>query len=106
MRASGRPRHTGLGVVSINGGFATGGSAFKEDIGTSYAAPQIAHKAARLLAAVPDASPNLLRALIGAHARWPEACEALLGPGNRPEGRERLLQLIGYGRVDDTAVLR
>lgn len=106
MRASGRPRHTGLGVVSINGGFATGGSAFKEDIGTSYAAPQVAHKAARLLTAVPDASPNLLRALIGAHARWPEACEALLGPSNRPEGRERLLQLIGYGRVDDTALYR
>lgn len=105
MRASGRPRHAGLGVVSLNGGFATGAT-FKEDIGTSYAAPQVAHKAARLLAAVPDASPNLLRALIGAHARWPEASEALLGPGDRAEGRERLLQLIGYGRVDDTALYR
>lgn len=105
MRTGGRPRHTGLGVVSLNGGFATG-PAFKEDIGTSYAAPQVAHKAARLLAAVPDASPNLLRALIGAHARWPQACETLLGPGNRPEGRDRLLQLIGYGRVDDTALYR
>jgi len=106
MRTGGRPRHTGLGVVSLNGGFATEGFAFKEDIGTSYAAPQVAHKAARLLAAVPDASPNLLRALIGAHARWPQACETLLGPGNRPEGRDRLLQLIGYGCVDDTALYR
>jgi hypothetical protein len=105
MRASGCPRHAGLGVVSLNGGFASG-AAFKEDIGTSYAAPQVAHKAARLLAAEPDASPNLLRALIGVHARWPEACEALLGPSNGPEGRERLLQLIGYGRVDDTALYR
>lgn len=96
----------GLGVLSLNGGFATQGFAFKEGIGTSYAAPQVAHKAARLLAALPDASPNLLRALIGAHARWPEACEALLGPGNRPKGRDRLLQLIGYGRVDDTALYR
>ncbi|WP_239664854.1 hypothetical protein [Stutzerimonas stutzeri] len=66
----------------------------------------MAHKAARLLAAVPDASPNLLRALIGAHARWPEACETLLGPGDRSEGRDRLLQLIGYGRVDDAALYR
>lgn len=106
MRTGGRPRHTGLGVVSLNGGFATHGLTFKEDIGTSYAAPQVAHKAARLLGAVPDASPNLLRALIGAHARWPQACETLLGPGNRPEGRERLLQLIGYGRVDDAALYR
>lgn len=105
MRAGGGTRHAGLGVVSLNGGFATG-SPFSEDIGTSYAAPVVAHKAARLLAAVPNASPNLLRALIGAHARWPGACETLLGPGDRPEGRERLLQLIGYGRVDDTALYR
>ncbi len=105
MRTASRPRHAGLGVVSLNGGFASG-PAFKEDIGTSYAAPQVAHKAARLLTAVSDASPNLLRALIGAHARWPEACESLLGPGNRPEGRDRLLQLIGYGRVDDAALYR
>ncbi|MGC8731006.1 MAG: S8 family peptidase [Halothiobacillaceae bacterium] len=105
MRSGGPPRHTGLGVLSLNGGFATG-PAFKEDIGTSYAAPQVAHKAARLLAAVPDASPNLLRALIGAHARWPGACEGLLGPGNKAEGRDRLLQLIGYGRVDDAALYR
>lgn len=106
MRTGGRPRHAGLGVVSLNGGFAANGPAFKEDIGTSYAAPQVAHKAARLLAAVPDASPNLLRALIGAHAQWPEACEALLGPGNKAAGRDRLLQLIGYGQVDDTALYR
>ncbi|GAA0773847.1 S8 family peptidase [Castellaniella ginsengisoli] len=105
MRAGGRTRHAGLGVVSLNGGFSSG-PAFKEDIGTSYAAPLVAHKAARLLAAVPDATPNLLRALIGAHARWPEACETLLGPGDRPEGRERLLRLIGYGRVDDAALYR
>ena len=106
MRVGGRPRHTGLGVVSLNGGFATNGFAFKEDIGTSYAAPQVAHKAARLLGEVPDASPNLLRVLIGAHARWPQACEALLGPENKPEGRDRLLKLIGYGHVDDAALYR
>ena len=106
MRAGGRPRHTGLGVVSLNGGFATSGFAFKEDIGTSYAAPQVAHKAARLLGEVPDASPNLLRVLIGAHARWPQACETLLGPEDKSEGRDRLLKLIGYGHVDDAALYR
>ena len=106
MRVGGRPRHMGLGVVSLNGGFATNGFGFKENIGTSYAAPQVAHKAARLLTELPDASPNLLRVLIGAHARWPSACETLLGPGNRPEARDRLLKLIGYGRVDDAALYR
>ena len=105
MRSGGRLRHAGLGVVSLNGGFANGG-AFKEDIGTSYAAPQVAHKAARLLAVIPDASPNLLRALIGAHASWPEACKVLLGPGDTAAARDQLLQLIGFGRVDDTALYR
>lgn len=107
LRNGAVPHHArrGLGVISLNGGFAAG-SPFSEDIGTSYAAPLVAHKAARLLAAVPDASPNLLRALIGAHARWPQACETLLGPGDRSEGRDRLLQLIGYGRVDDAALYR
>ena len=48
MRAGGRARHAGLGVVSLNGGFGSG-PAFSEDIGTSYAAPVVAHKATRLL---------------------------------------------------------
>ncbi|AJW44660.1 S8 family peptidase [Pseudomonas aeruginosa] len=104
-RTGGGTDHAGLGVVSLNGGFALG-PAFKEDIGTSYAAPQVAHQAARLLAEVPDASPNLLRALIGAHARWPQACEALLNPDNNAEGRDKLLRLVGYGSVDDTALFR
>ncbi|MDN5752480.1 MAG: S8 family peptidase [Nitrosospira sp.] len=105
MRAGGRTRHTGLGIVSLNGGFANG-SAFREDIGTSYAAPPVAHMAARLLAEVPNATPNLLRALIGAHARWPQACEALLNPDGNSDGREKLLRLVGYGRVDDSALVR
>lgn len=107
MRASGRPRHSGLGVVSLNGGFGAGpGPAFKEDIGTSYAAPQIAHKAAKLLAEIPNATPNLLRALIGAHARWPQASVELLNSGQNSEGRDKLLRLVGYGRVDEAALFR
>ncbi len=105
MRTVARPRHAGLGVISLNGGFANG-PAFSEDIGTSYAAPVLAHKAARLLAELPDATPNLLRALIGAHARWPRACEELLNPGDTGDGRDKLLRLIGYGRIDDTALFR
>lgn len=105
MRNSNRIRHAGLGLVSLNGGFASGG-AFKEDIGTSYAAPMIAHKAARLLAELPNASPNLLRALIASHSYWPTACEMLLNPNDTPEGRDKLLRLVGYGRVDDTALFR
>ena len=105
MRTGGRFRYGGLGVVSLNGGFAQG-AAFGEDIGTSYAAPLIAHKAARLLAELPQATPNLLRALLGAHARWPRACEALLNADGSIAGRDRLLRLVGYGRVDDAALFR
>lgn len=105
VRTGDRFREGGLGVVSLNGGFAQG-TAFGEDIGTSYAAPLIAHKAARLLAELRQATPNLLRALLGAHARWPQACEALLNADANTEGRDRLLRAIGYGRVDDAALFR
>jgi hypothetical protein len=105
VRTSDRFREGGLGVVSLNGGFAQG-AVFGEDIGTSYAAPLVAHKAARLLAELPLATPNLLRAVIGAHARWPQACEDLLNAHANPEGREKLLRLVGYGRVDDAALFR
>lgn len=104
-RNGSRIHHRGLGLVSTSGDFANG-RPFSEDIGTSYAAPQIAHRAARLLEALPDASANLLRALLAAHARWPRACEELLNPNNTAEGKKRLLQLIGYGRVDDDALYR
>lgn len=105
MRIGGRTRHSGLGVVSLNGGFATA-PAFCEDIGTSYAAPVVAHKAARLLAELPTASTHLLRALLGAHARWSSACSTLLNCRDNAAGRENVLRLAGYGQVDDAALFR
>lgn len=102
MRTGGRTRHGGLGVVSLNGGFA-GGHPFMEDIGTSYAAPQVAHTAARILSVMPAASPHLLRALMGVHASWPSASEQLLGAGDAA-GRVNLLRICGYGRTDETAL--
>jgi hypothetical protein len=105
IRNGDRTRHAGLGIVSTNGNFASG-RPFVEGIGTSYAAPQVTHRAARLLHEVPEASANLLRALLTAHARWPQACVDLLNPANNPEGKTRLLRLVGYGRVDDDALYR
>jgi len=100
----GNTRHRGLGIVSTCGDFASG-RLFAEDIGTSCAAPQVAHRAARLLYEVPNASANLLRALLAAHARWPQACVDLLKPDDA-ESKKRLLQLIGYGRIDENALYR
>ncbi|HEL3759503.1 TPA: S8 family peptidase [Stenotrophomonas maltophilia] len=98
-------RHRGLGIVSTIGDF-TNGRPFAEDIGTSYAAPQVAHRAARLLGDLPDASANLLRALLGAHARWPQASIDLLTVADNTESKRRLLRLLGYGRIDDDALYR
>lgn len=93
----------GLGVVTTNGGFA-GGHAFREVVGTSFAAPAVAHRAAKLLRRVPDASHNLLRALLGAHADWPAPSVPLLNPNNNAEGRDKLTRLVGYGCINDDAL--
>ncbi|MGZ5199213.1 MAG: S8 family peptidase [Telluria sp.] len=103
MRMTGRTTHRGLGVVTTNGGYA-GGLAFREEIGTSLAAPAVAHRAAKLLRHVPNASHNLLRALMGAHADWPAASVPLLNPNNNAEGRENLTRLVGYGCINDVAL--
>ena len=95
----------GLGVVSLDNNYATG-KLFCEEIGSSAAAPVVAHKAARLLGELPGASQNLLRALLGAHARWPEECIELLNPNGDASGRTRLLNAIGYGRIDEDALYR
>jgi hypothetical protein len=69
---------------------------FATDAGTSYAAPKVAHTAARLFGAFPDASANLIRALLIASAQVPEAATALL----KPLGDDAVLQVCGYGRPD------
>ncbi len=93
----------GLGVLTTNGGFA-GGHPFKEVVGTSFAAPLVAHRAAKLLRRVPDASHNLLRAMLGAHADWPAPSVLLLNPNDNAEGREKLTRLVGYGGINDGAL--
>jgi len=84
-----------LGELTTNEAFASEGL-FTIDSGTSFAAPKVSNLAARILAGSPDASPNLLRALIVAHARIPEATAELLGGD-----RDKLLRLVGYGRPQD-----
>lgn len=102
-RAGGGTIDRGLGVVTVNGGFADSG-AFREVVGTSFAAPAVAHRAAKLLRRVPGASHNLLRALLGAHAKWPDPSVPLLNPNDNAEGREKLTRLVGYGCINDHAL--
>jgi len=107
IRGTNRARHQGLGVLSLNGGFGQpGGGAFREDLGTSYAAPVVAHKAARLLQDLPYATPNLLRAMLGAHAYWPAATEGLLTVADKTQTKDRITRFVGYGQVNDAALYR
>ena len=72
-----------------------------EDIGSSYAAPHVTHAAGRLLAELPDASANLLRALLVAHARVPAAAAELFS-----EDEDKLARTVGYGLIDQAMLYR
>ncbi len=76
------------------------GRLFRTVSGTSFAAPRVASLAAQLFQQFPDASSNLVRALIADSARVPE---------NRPEylhGKriwdEDVLRVYGYGQPEFT----
>lgn len=90
----------GAGELSTSSDFATG-SPFKENFGTSFAAPRIANAAARIFNELPEASVDLCRALLVAHARSPKSCANLI-----PRGDDRLRHLIGYGLLDRSALFR
>lgn len=62
----------------------------KDGVGTSYAAPKVAHLAACLQNVFPAASPLLYRALIVQSARWPNWAEG-------ETDKDKVLKLIGYG---------
>ncbi|MBN1610907.1 MAG: S8 family peptidase [Polyangiaceae bacterium] len=90
-------RNALLGEPSLAHDFATSGRLLSDQSGTSFAAPKVAWLAAQLLREYRNASANLLRALIVAHARCPEECRAL------NLGREDLWRLVGYGMPDPDA---
>lgn len=83
-----------LSVVSMNRNYIE--RLFATGTGTSYAAPKVAHAAARLFESFPNASANLIRALLVASASVPDASERVL----RPLGRKAVLYVCGYGRPD------
>jgi hypothetical protein len=64
--------------------------------GTSHAAPLVAFKASQILGRFPDASANLIRALLAGSASIPaETTRRLAGLGDAAERA-----MCGYGRVD------
>lgn len=81
-----------LSVVSMNRQYIE--RLFTTNTGTSFAAPKVAHLAARLYESFPDASANLIRALLASSAEVPGPAEEVL----RPLGTAAVLQVCGYGR--------
>lgn len=64
--------------------------------GTSYAAPLVAFKASQILTRFPDASANLIRALLASSAVPPEESVRRLAP----LGDRAALNMCGHGLVD------
>lgn len=104
VAARGSVRSQGLGVISTNSSFAAG-RPFRQGHGTSVAAPRVAHLAARLAHRFPENSINLVRAILACHAHWPQPSVQLLNPDGKAPGREKLMRLLGYGRIDTSALL-
>ena len=92
-------RVAGLGVVSTNHQFAKG-HPFAVDIGTSMAAPQVAHLAASILREHPDANANFIRALLCLNAVMPVASQNLIEQDKSFRG------LCGYGQVNEESLHR
>jgi hypothetical protein len=92
-------RNAGLGVVSTNHQFVKG-NPFAVDIGTSMAAPQVAHLAASILREHPYANANFIRALLCLNAVMPDSSLELI------KQNTLFRSVCGYGQVDEKFFLR
>lgn len=90
-----------LGELSLSKDFATQGRLLAEAEGTSYAAPHAAHYAGKILSEIPNASINLLRTLLVAHAEVPQATHDLLNGD-----QEKICQSVGYGMIQHDTLYR
>ncbi|MCY7276470.1 MAG: S8 family peptidase, partial [Phormidesmis sp. CAN_BIN44] len=75
------------------------GSMFRAYCGTSFAAPRVANMAAQLFTQFPNATSNLIRALIINSATLPDEIPPALQGDDTPQSRERL-RIYGYGQPD------
>ncbi|PXX58257.1 Subtilisin-like serine proteases [Pseudomonas sp. LAMO17WK12:I10] len=103
----------GLGVLTMNHQF-QGSTLFKEISGTSFSAPYITHLAGRLLNEYPDASANLLRAMLVNHASlssdvettFPDEMRKAYKANKATYNREISRDVGGYGQVSESDLFR
>lgn len=88
-----------LGVVTLNHN-PQGNTLLSEFSGTSFSAPYIAHLAGRLLNNYPQASANLLRALLANHAYVTQEIASTF------ENKEHTRRVAGYGVVDEDSLFK
>lgn len=113
VRRDGNQHHQvthGMGVLTCNHRF-LGNTVFSEVSGTSFAAPYITHLAGRLLNSYPDASANLLRAMLVNHANMPHEVESSFPDEIKKGYKEKHARnvsrdLAGYGLIDEDALYR
>jgi len=91
--ADGRTR-AAAGVISLNRGYLE--RMLTAVTGTSFASPLVAYKAAILREAFPDASANLIRALLAIGAEAPEAALECLAKLSE----DQVLHVLGNGVID------
>jgi hypothetical protein len=99
-RVAGYIERRGLGEISTSMNYITG-RVIEEKTGTSFAAPHISHLAAKLFNEFPSASPDLIRALLVAHANYPGTCVELFNDEN-----SHLTRVCGYGKVQERLLLQ
>ena len=103
----------GLGVLTCHHQF-IGNTLFKEISGTSFATPYITHLAGRLLNEYPNASANLLRAMLVNHANlpnetttvFPEEMQAHYKKAPETLHRDIARDVAGYGLIDEDTLYR
>jgi hypothetical protein len=88
----------GVSVVTFSKNFQS--SLFHICSGTSFAAPRVANIAAQLFTKYPNASSNLIRALIVNSAVLPKEIPDEFSNGTKSQKIKKQLQIYGYGQTD------
>ena len=94
LRLRGGEEISDAGVVSLHHKYVD--HLFTAGSGTSYSAPLVAFKASQIFSRFPDASANLVRALLATGASVPEEASTRL----QPLGKDAVRVVCGHGQVD------
>jgi Subtilase family len=88
----------GASIITLSKNF-QGGSLFKAYCGTSFSAPRVANIAAQLFSKYPNASSNLIRALIANAAELPQEIPVFF-QGDSNSNYNNRLKIYGYGQTN------